>query len=155
MPVKAAPGSVIGGNATADPFLNFNFMIEITGVFEGGFQECSGLESTIDVIEYREGGQNTTTKKIPGQTKFANLILKRGVYDDTKLYEWHKSAIEAAPARKTGSVVQFDNHGNEVARWNFTGAWPVKYTGPTFTAKGNDVAIETLEIAHEGITRVK
>jgi phage tail-like protein len=153
--MPASPGTVKGGNSAADPFLNFNFMIEISGVIEGGFHECSGLESTIDVIEHREGGQNTTLKKIPGQTKFANLVLKRGMYEDLKIYDWHKAAVEGPPDRKDGSVIQYDRQGTEVARWNFFRAWPVKYTGPTFSAEGNDVAIETLEIAHEGLERVK
>jgi phage tail-like protein len=153
--MAATKGSVSGGNSAADPFLNFNFMIESGGVIDGGFQECSGLESSIDVIEHREGGQNTTLKKIPGQTKFTNVVLKRGMYDDMKLFAWYKSGVEGPPNRISISIIQYDRHATEVARWNLSRAWAVKYTGPTFSAEGNDVAIETLEIAHEGIDRVK
>lgn len=156
--MPATPGAAKGGNPTKDPFLNFNYMLEIDNLVVGNFHECSGLDSTIDVIEHREGGQNTTPKKIPGQTKYSNLVLKRGVYDEMDLYNWHKATIEGPPDagnRRNGSVILYDRQGKEVARWTFYRAWPTKYSGPSLTAEGNDVAIESLELAHEGIERVK
>ena len=156
--MPATPASVKGGNPAPDPFLNFNFMVEIDGVITAGFHDCSGLDSTVDVIDFREGGQNTTLKKIPGQTKFSNIVLKRGIYDQLDLYKWHRDTIEGPPDpsnRRNGSVILFDRQGKEVARWNFFRAWPTKYSGPTLTAEGNDVAIESLELAHEGLIRAK
>ena len=137
-----------------DPFGNYNFLVEIDGIARGAFQECSGFDSTIDVIEHREGGENTTLRKLPGMTKYSNLVLKWGMTDDRELYDWHRSAIQGTIERKNGSIVLLNNAGVEVARWNFVRAWPTKYDGPDLNAEGNDVAVETLELAHEGVERV-
>jgi phage tail-like protein len=138
-----------------DPYGNYNFLVELDGITRAAFQECSGFDSTIDVIEYREGGENTTTRKMPGMTKYSNIVLKWGLTDDMELYKWHLDAVNGTVNRKNGSIVLLDRSGGEMARWNFERAWPSKYDGPDFNAEGNDVAIETLELAHEGIVRVK
>ena len=136
-----------------DPYGNFNFLVEIDGITRAAFQDCSGFDSTIDVIEHREGGQNTTLHKLPGLTKYSNLVLKWGLTDDQELYQWHRQAIRGNVQRKNGSIVLLNSRGDEVARWNFVQAWATKYDGPDLNAEGNDVAIETLELAHEGIER--
>lgn len=138
-----------------DPHGTFNFLVEIDGIARGAFQSVSGFDSTIDVIEHREGGENTTTRKLPGLTKFSNITLKWGITDDRQLYDWHRDAVLGNVQRKNGSIVGLDRRGNEVLRWNFFNAWPSKYDAPDFNAEGNDVAIETLELAHEGLERVK
>ena len=137
-----------------DPYNNFNFLVEIDGITRAAFHECSGFDSTIDVIEHREGGENTTPRKFPGMTKYSNIVLKRGITDDKQLYDWHIKAVKGQVDRKNGSILMLDRGGQEVARWNFVRAWPSKWTGPSLTAEGNDVAIETLELAHEGVERV-
>ena len=137
-----------------DPFGNYNFLVEIDGISRGAFHECSGFDSTIDVIEHREGGDNTTLRKLPGMTKYSNLVLKWGITDDTELYEWHREAVNGTVSRRNGSIVLLGRAGEEVARWNFVRAWPTKYDGPDLNAEGNDIAIETLELAHEGVVRV-
>ena len=136
-----------------DPYGNFNFLVELDGITRAAFQECSGFDSTIDVIEHREGGENTTLRKLPGMTKYSNIVLKWGLTDDRELYDWHRQAVKGNVQRKSGSVVLLDNQGQEKVRWNFVRAWPTKWDGPDFSAEGNDVAIETLELAHEGIER--
>ena len=138
-----------------DPFLNFNFLVEIQGITRAAFQEASGFDSTIDVTEYREGGANTTPYKLPAQTKYSNITLKRGITGDTELFDWHQQFVTGDPAaaRKNGSIVVLDRAGREVRRWNFVRGWPSKWTGPSFNAGGKDVAIEALEIAHEGISK--
>ena len=136
-----------------DPYMNFNFLVEIDGITRAGFHEVSGIDSTIDVVEHREGGDNTSPRKLPGLTKHANIVLKRGITDDTQLWQWHLDAVNGTLTRKNGSIVLKDRRGNEVARWNFVNAWPSKWTGPNLTAEGTDVAIETLELAHEGLER--
>lgn len=136
-----------------DPHVNFNFLVEIDGIARGAFQEVSGLDSTIDVIEHREGGDNLTPRKFPGQTKFSNITLKWGMVDDRELYDWHMAAASGRVSRRNGSVVLMGHDGHEVARWNFFNAWPSKWTGPDLNAEGNDIAIETLEIVHEGLER--
>lgn len=134
-----------------DPFLNFNFRVEIAGIQVAAFHECSGLDSTIEVIEHREGGG--PIRKLPGNTKYSNIVLKRGVTDNHDLYDLHLQCIEGKIERKSGSVVLMDRADQEVARWNFEQAWPAKWVGPSLSAEGNEVAIETLELAHEGIRR--
>ncbi|MFM2052822.1 MAG: hypothetical protein RL456_859 [Pseudomonadota bacterium] len=138
-----------------DPYVNFNFLVEMDGITRAAFQEVGGLDSSIDVIEHREGGENVTSRKYPGQVKFSNISLKRGLTDDAELYAWHKQWADgdAAAARKSGSIVLLDRAGQEKARWNFFNAWPAKWTGPSFNAEGNDIAIEALELAHEGLAR--
>jgi phage tail-like protein len=138
-----------------DPYVNFNFLVEIDGITAAGFQEASGLDSSIEVIEYREGGNNITVRKYPGQVKYSNVTLKRGLTDNTELYDWHKQWADGDPAapRKNGSIVLCDRQGQEQARWNFFNGWPSKWTGPGLNAEQNDIAIESLEIAHEGLAR--
>ena len=138
----------------ADPFGNYNFLVELDGITRAAFQECSGFDSTIDVIEHREGGENTTLRKLPGMTKFSNITLKWGITDDTELYAWHRQAVLGNLERKNGSIVLLNRAGEEMVRWDFIRAWPTKYDGPDLNAEGNDVAIEMLELAHEGVERV-
>lgn len=138
-----------------DPYSSFNFLVEIDGITRAAFHECSGLDSTIDVIEHREGGENTTLRKLPGLTKYSNIVLKRGITDDREIYDWHLRAVRGNVERKNGSIVLLDRQGTEKVRWNFIRAWPVKWTGPTFNAEGTDVAIEQLDLAHEGLERAR
>ena len=137
-----------------DPYLGFNFLVEIDGITRASFQQVSGIDSKIDVVEYREGGENTTSRKLPGQTKYSNVTLQWGMTDDMELYDWHKDVVRGSIERKNGSIVQLGRDGTEVARWNFVQAWPANYTGPEFNAEGTDIAIEALELAHEGMERV-
>lgn len=137
-----------------DPFVNFNYLVEIDGIARGAFQEVSGLDSTIDVIEHREGGNNTTPHKFAGQTKHANIVLKWGMTIDNQLFQWHQTVVDGTVDRRNGSVVLLDRRGSEVARWNFVRAWPAKYTAPSMNAEASDVAIETVELVHEGLERV-
>jgi phage tail-like protein len=143
----------MGTAARIDPFFNFNFLVEIDGIARAAFHEVTGFDSTIDVIEHREGGDNTTPRKLPGITKHSNIVLKWGMTDDQDLYRWHRDTVRGNVQRRNGSIVLLDRRGQEVARWNFFNAWPAKWDGPDFNAEGNDVAIETLELAHEGIER--
>jgi phage tail-like protein len=139
--------------AKPDPYRNCNFLVEIDGITQAGFSDCSGLGADTDVIEYREGGENTTVRKLPGLTKYSNITLKWGLTDSHDLYDWHRTVVSGSVQRKNGSIVLLGLDGQERLRWNFINAWPAKWDGPDFTAKGNDVAIETLELAHEGIVR--
>jgi phage tail-like protein len=136
-----------------DPYRNFNFLVEIGGITQAGFSDCSGFGSSTDPIEYREGGENTTVRKLPGMTKNTNITLKWGLTDSTELYDWYREIVNGKVDRRNGSIVVLDLEGKEKLRWNFFQGWPTKWDGPDFSAKGTDVAIETLEIAHEGIER--
>lgn len=136
-----------------DPYRNFNFLVEIAGITQAGFSECAGFEISTDPIEYREGGENTTVRKLPGLTKHGNITLKWGQTDSRDLYNWYRDVTNGKIDRKSGSIVILDLDGKEKVRWNFKEAWPTKYNPADLNAKGNEVAIEMLEIAHEGIER--
>ena len=139
-----------------DPFRGFKFRVEIDGIQRAGFREASGLDSSQDPIDYREGDDKTMTiRKLPGLKKFSNIVLKRGITDDMDLWKWRKQVMDGKikDARKHGSIILMDDEGNDKARWDFVEGWPTKWTGPSFNATGNEVAIETLELAHEGVDR--
>ena len=136
-----------------DPYRNFSFLVEIDGITQAGFSDCSGFGASTDPIEYREGGDNKTPRKLPGLTKYPNITLKWGLTDSRELYDWYRDVVNGKIARKSGSIILLDLEGNEKVRWNFFEAWPTKWDGPDFTAKGNDVSIETLELAHERVER--
>jgi phage tail-like protein len=139
--------------ARQDPYKNYRFLLEIDGIIQAGFSECSGFGSEVQVIEYREGGDPTTARKLPGMSKYPDITLKWGITDSRELYDWHLNAVKGQTQRKNGSIVLLDDGGQEKIRWNFFNAWPSKYTGPSLNAKGNDIAIDTLTVACERMER--
>ncbi|HEY6176585.1 MAG TPA: phage tail protein [Kofleriaceae bacterium] len=140
-----------------DPYGGYNFEVVINGVSDdgtavkGSFAEASGLEVEIQPIEYRNGAEDITVRKIPGLKKFPNLVLKRGIIGDPALWNWIQEAMDGKVRRTEGAVVLLDENKQEVMRWNFTGGWPCKWTGPGLNAKNNEIGMETLEICHQGI----
>ena len=136
-----------------DPYRAYSFLVEIDGITRAGFRECSGLDSSQDPVDYREGNDPHIARKLPGLVKHSNLTLKWGITDDAQLWEWRKKVMDGKIERKNGSVILMDDTGTEKIRWNFREGWPTKWTGPSFNATGNEVAIETLEIVHEGLAK--
>lgn len=134
-----------------DPFSSFNFKVVIDGVTTAGFSECSGLTMETDAIEYRNGDEDITVRKLPGLKKFGNITLKRGFTKDKGLWDWRKQVLDGKTQRHSGSITLLNEARQESVRWTFQQAWPRKLDGPTFNAKNNEVAIETLEIVCEGI----
>lgn len=134
-----------------DPYGQFNFLIEIDGVTRAGFSEVSGLTTDTNVIEYREGDEVTTVRKLPGLMKYSNIVCKRGFTADANLWKWRKQVIDGTTQRTTGTITLLDEARKPALRWNFTAGWPVKWEGPALNGKTSEVAIETLEIAHEGL----
>lgn len=137
-----------------DPYSAFNFLVEIENVTVAGFSECSGLNTETDAIEYRNGNDDFTVRKLPGLKKFGNITLKRGFTDSTELWEWRKRVLDGKTERKSGSIVLLDEARQTALRWNFREAWPRKWAGPTLNGKNNEVAIEEMEIVHEGLEQV-
>jgi len=137
-----------------DPYRNFRFRVEVDGI-KAGFSEASGYNSTIDPIDYREGDDPTHLRKLSGLTKYGNITLKWGVTDSMDLYKWHQDAVNGTITRKKVDIILLDETGKDKSRWEAVQAWPTKYDASAFNAKGNDVSIETLELVHEGLTRVK
>jgi phage tail-like protein len=148
----------MAGNRTTpwkDPYRQYNFAVELGNSIVAQFSEVNGLDSTTDVVEYREGNQNMTVRKLPGLTKFSNITLKRGVtVDNQAIWAWReKTATGKIERSQSIAIILMDDTQSAVVRWELAEAWPVKWTGPDMNATGNSVAIETLEIAHEGITK--
>lgn len=139
-----------------DPVRNFRYKVSVGGA-EAGFSEVSGFEISIETVEYREGDDPATPYKLPTLTKYSNITLKHGVTTEgiNGIYNWIKECVESGKyERKTVSISALGEDGAAViATWEITEALPVKYTAPTFSALGNEVAIETLELAHEGLKR--
>lgn len=139
-----------------DPYKNFRFLVEIDGIVQAGFSEATIPDSTQEPIEYREGNEPPTVRKLPGLITYGNLILKWGITDSLEVYNWRKLVEQGKTkdARRNMAVILMDEEGNPAARWEFDDAWPTKYIAPDLNAKGADIGIEALEIAHEGMKRV-
>ena len=134
-----------------DPYKKFNFLVEIDGVQVAGFSECSGLSTETDVIEYREGNERGGVRKLPGLTKYTNIVLKRGFSRSRELWNWRKVVIDGGVERRSGAIILLGENHAPVARFQFREGWPAKWEGPSLNAKSSEIAIETLEIAHEGL----
>lgn len=134
-----------------DPYAAFNFTVEIDGVTTAGFNEVSGLDTETDVIEYRTGERENIVTKLPGLKKNPNIVLKRGFTNNDELWNWRKAVMDGKTQRRSGTIVLHNEAREPALRWNFREGWPSKLQGPAMNAKNNEVAIETLEIAHEGL----
>lgn len=137
-----------------DPYAQYNFLVEIDGVARAGFTEVGGLTTEQDAIDYRDGNETATVRKLPGLRKYSNITLKRGFTQDKDLWQWRKTTIDGVTERRSGSIVLLDEARNEALRWNFREGWIIKWEGPALKATANELAIESLEIVHEGLELV-
>jgi len=145
--------------ARNDPIRNFRYRLEIDQITQAGFSEVHISETTIDAVEYREGTDPPHMRKLSGLTKYGNVSLKWGVTvggSSLDMFKWHKAVSEGLikDNRKTVTVVAQDEAGKDAARFVISEAWPVKYNITDLQAKSNEVLIEVLELANEGIERV-
>ncbi len=138
-----------------DPFPTFAFYVEISGITEASFSQCSGLEVEVDVTQYPEGGCNEYVHKLPGRVKYSDLTLKYGTATSDKLWKWYLDVCQGKIQRQNISVIAFNQAGETVCRWDFKEAYPVKWTGPEFNAAEGRAAIDTLVVAHSGFERAK
>lgn len=134
------------------PYGNFNFLVEIDGIAIAGFTECSGLGASVDVITYREGG-DTSVRKLPGLRKFSNITLRRGVTQAHELFDWYNNVANGVHDRRNGAVVLLDAARVPVVRWQFVHAFPCQWEGPHLDASGHTIALETLVLCCEGVSR--
>lgn len=139
-----------------DPLKAYRYLVEIDGVTQAGFSEVTIPDSAQDPIEYREGTDLPTVRKIPGLIKYGNVVLKWGSTNSMELFNWRKQVEDGnmEEARKNMAIIVLNEMGEATARWEFREAWATKYDAPDLKASGNEIAIETLEIAHEGMKRV-
>ncbi|WP_350282051.1 phage tail protein [Nitrosomonas sp.] len=140
----------------ANPLLQYNFLLEIDGTSDAvaGFTEVSGITMETDIVEYREGADTATVRKLPGLRKYGNITLKRGYTTNTELWDWRKSVIDGATERKSGVIILLNEAREPALRWEFSEAWVSKYEGPALNATANEAAIESIEIAVEDVRLV-
>lgn len=134
-----------------DPYGAFNFVVQIDGVNVAGFSEVGGLSSETDAIDYRNGNEDITVRKLPGLKKFTNISLKRGFTDSKDLWQWRLSVMQGKTERKAGTIILQNEQRQPALKWEFKEGWPSKWEGPSLNAKNNEVAIETLEITCEDV----
>lgn len=137
----------------SDPYQSFNFLVEIQGLIVGGFSEVSGIQAETEVEEVREGGVNDYVHRLPKVTRYPNVVFKRGITDSDVLWNWHQDVINGNIVRLTVFVILRDALGSERWRWSFNEAYPIKWVGPDLKADSNAVAIESLELAHNGFKK--
>lgn len=151
-----------------DPYMAYNFLITLIdssagggntspqkgSAAVGGFSECSGLEVSIQTEDYQEGGNNSTTLKFPKHIAYTNIRLKRGITASDDLWNWFNDFIEGKGKRKDGTITLRDELQKAVKTWQFKRGLPVKWTGPTLNAMQSQIAVQELEIAHEGLKLV-
>lgn len=153
----------------SDPLLNHNFVIhlldssgtpslgavaDLAGSLVGGFSECTGIEMSMKIEEFSEGGRNGEVLKFAGRTSWANITLRKGISAGTGLWDWYYSFVEGRGKRRDGVIILLNELRVPSAIWQFKRGLPAKYSGPALNASQNNVAIESIEIAHEGIFQV-
>lgn len=138
-----------------DPYVAFRFEVRLDGLAGGFFSECTGFSRETEIRDYPEGGLNTHVHKFPGRAKQSNLVLKRGIVD-RELWDWYAAQTQGAVKRRNGSILVRDPSGGDVVmEWHFYNSFPAKWTGPELNAAQNTIAIETLELCHDGLERTK
>jgi phage tail-like protein len=135
-----------------DPYRGFNFRIEIDGVSIAAFSEVTGLTAEGDAVAYREGADKVNSvRQLMGLRKYPNITLKRGFTRNSELWDWYAAIAAGQPLRRSGTIVLQDEAHNDVLRFEFSNGWINKLEGPHMNASGNEVAIESVEIVHEGL----
>ena len=135
-----------------DPYAQFNFLVDLDGLTIAGFTEVSGIMAESDVIEYREGNETPTVRKLAGLLKFGNITCKRGYTQNNELWNWRKTTLDGLTQRRDGTITLRDEAQQAVMRWSFSNGWVSKYEGASLNSTSNEVAIESIEIVHEGLT---
>jgi len=134
-----------------DPYRKFNFIVEIDGITSSGFLFVDGLESATEVVDYREGNEMTTPRKLPGLSKVSNITLKRGFTTNRDLWEWRKKVLDGATERRNGSIVVLNEAREPVFRLNFRNAWPCRWKVGGLDALENQVLLEEIELVVEDL----
>lgn len=137
-----------------DPYRAYNFKLVIQGVGEGHFTECSGLGVRVNVIRYREGGNNQVIHCIPGQVQYADVTLRYGLTASRELWDWMLTGVNGNVERRNVSILMLDSAGAlEVMRWDLIDAWPSEWRGTVLDALTHEVAIESLTLVFEQLQR--
>jgi phage tail-like protein len=134
-----------------DPYLAYNFLVEIDGATVAGFNEVDGISSEIEAVEYREGKDAMHPRKLSGMRKFGNITLKNGFTVNDDLHRWFLAGLTGPVDRRSGSIILMNEEEQQVVRWNFREGWPTKFEGPPFNAASAEVAILSVELVVEEI----
>lgn len=136
-----------------DPYRVYNFVLEVDNLPKGAFTEVGGLTAEGDAVDYREGSDvQQNVRKLVGLRKYANLTLKRGYTQDKSLWQWYTNIMNGIADRRNVTIVLMNEAREPVMRWHAENAWINKIEGPAFKASGNEVAMESMELVHEGLT---
>ena len=137
-----------------DPFKSFNFRVEIDSVAAASFKSVSGLSAEAEVIEYREGSDISSSRKLPGLVRYPNVTLRRGLTSSPELWNWWRTVRDGTLQRRNVLIVLLDDAHREILRWSLREAWIARIEFSELDASKNEVAIETIELAHEGLELV-
>jgi phage tail-like protein len=153
-PAPAAGEAAATTGTWVDPYRAYNFKLEILGITEGHFTECSGMGIKVNTIAYREGGTAQVVHQLPGPVEYASITLRYGLTTSLDLWTWFMSAVKGKVERKNISIVMLDSDGSTpVARWDLVNAWPAEWWGAPLDAMGREVAIESLKLVFETLDR--
>jgi phage tail-like protein len=136
-----------------DPLTDFRFHVEVDGLLFAGFTEVSGLSVEIETEPYNEGGVNNFVHLLPKTVKFQNIVLKQGILYSDQMWRWVRSVMDGKIIQRDGRILLLGANRLPAWYWEFTKAYPVKWTGSDLNAKGNDVFVETMELSHQGIRK--
>lgn len=137
-----------------DPYRAYNFKLEIQGVTEGHFTECTGLGVKVDNIKYREGGVSQVVRRLPGRVEYADVTLKYGLTSSSELWSWFLTSVNGRVERRNVSIIVLDADGvSEALRWNLMNSWPSEWQGAPLDALSQEAAIESLTLVFEGLER--
>ena len=140
-------------STTGMPLLSFNFRVEIDGITVGAFREVTGLSGDSTVVEYRDGSDAVrSVRKAPGLHQVPNITLKRGYTTNRELWDWYRNIANGIADKRNGSIFLQNEAHADVMQWDFVNAWIKKIDGPSFNATANEVAVETVELVHEGVS---
>ena len=136
-----------------DPYRSFNFELLIDNIPRAAFSEATGLTAEGDAVDYREGDEKqNSVRKLVGLRKYTNITLKRGYTQDKSLWLWYREILNGVQDRRNVTIVLLNEARQPVLRWHAANAWLNKIEGPGLKASGNEVALESVEIVHEGLT---
>jgi phage tail-like protein len=139
----------------SDPYQASNFVIEIEGLVVGSFSECSGLEVESEVQEYQEGGVNDYVHRFAGATRYPPLVLRRGITLSGVLWRWYQMTAAGQVSRRNGTIFLLGREHIPVVAWDFSDAFPYKWSGPELRADLASVAFESVELTHRGLRRTE
>ncbi len=150
----ADPNAPAGPGQRFDPFRAYNFKLQIDGINEAHFTQCSGIGVKVNAIRYREGGEAQIVHQLVGPVEYAEVTLKYGLSISPDLWNWFQKSVEGTPDPKHVSIVMLGPGGvGERLRWNLNDAWPSEWRGAPLDALGREIAIESLTLVYESVTR--